>query len=85
MTYDKYDIYAVIYYFYEFLRTCECEQTHFPTKFLLKEVFQNADYRFCFIPNTLYNTTTYSRGQKKVGQVLLRNLAKIELSKPGLL
>jgi hypothetical protein len=27
----------------------------------------------------------YSRGQKKVGQVLLRNLAKIELSKPGLL
>jgi hypothetical protein len=28
---------------------------------------------------------TYSGGQKKVGQVLLRNLAKIELSKPGLL
>jgi hypothetical protein len=27
----------------------------------------------------------YSRGQKKGGQVLLRNLAKIELSKPGLL
>jgi hypothetical protein len=27
----------------------------------------------------------YSRGQKKVGQVLLRNLAKIDLSKPGLL
>jgi hypothetical protein len=26
----------------------------------------------------------YSGGQKKVGQVLLRNLAKIELSKPGL-
>jgi hypothetical protein len=26
----------------------------------------------------------YSRGQKKVRQVLLRNLAKIELSKPGL-
>jgi hypothetical protein len=28
---------------------------------------------------------TYSGGQNKVGQVLLRNLAKIELSKPGLL
>jgi hypothetical protein len=27
----------------------------------------------------------YSRGQKKLGQVLLRNLTKIELSKPGLL
>jgi hypothetical protein len=27
---------------------------------------------------------TYSGGQNKVGQVLLRNLAKIELSKPGL-
>jgi hypothetical protein len=27
----------------------------------------------------------YSGGQNKVGQVLLRNLAKIELSKPGLL
>jgi hypothetical protein len=27
----------------------------------------------------------YSPGQKKVGQVLLRNLAKTELSKPGLL
>jgi hypothetical protein len=27
----------------------------------------------------------YSHGQKKLGQVLLRNLAKIELSKPGLL
>jgi hypothetical protein len=27
----------------------------------------------------------YSREQKKVGQVLLRNSAKIELSKPGLL
>jgi hypothetical protein len=27
----------------------------------------------------------YSGGQKKVGQVLLRNLTKIELSKPGLL
>jgi hypothetical protein len=27
----------------------------------------------------------YSCGQNKVGQVLLRNLAKIELSKPGLL
>jgi hypothetical protein len=27
----------------------------------------------------------YSRGQKKVGQVLLINLAKIALSKPGLL
>jgi hypothetical protein len=29
--------------------------------------------------------STYSRGQKKVGQVLLRNLAKIKLSKPSLL
>jgi hypothetical protein len=27
----------------------------------------------------------YSGGQKKVGQVLLRNLPKIELNKPGLL
>jgi hypothetical protein len=50
MTYDKYDIYAVIYYFYEFLRTCECEQTHFPTKFLLKEVFQNAVTDFVLFP-----------------------------------
>jgi hypothetical protein len=32
-----------------------------------------------------YMENMYSRGQKKVGQVLLRNLAKIELSKPGLL
>jgi hypothetical protein len=31
------------------------------------------------------DVTQYSRGQKKVGQVLLRNLAKIELSKPVLL
>jgi hypothetical protein len=31
------------------------------------------------------NVGTYSGGQNKVGQVLLRNLAKIELSKPGLL
>jgi hypothetical protein len=27
----------------------------------------------------------YSGGQNKVGQVLLRNLAKIEFCKPGLL
>jgi hypothetical protein len=41
-----------------------------------KDVTEN-DYRFV--------NKKYSGGQNKVGQVLLRNLAKIELSKPGLL
>jgi hypothetical protein len=34
---------------------------------------------------SINHNKTYSRGQKKVGQVLLRNLAEIELSKRGLL
>jgi hypothetical protein len=33
----------------------------------------------------IFSYQIYSRGQKKVGQVLLTNLDKIELSKPGLL
>jgi hypothetical protein len=40
-------------------------------------------YLSTFLVEILRNM--YSGGQNKVGQVLLRNLAKIELSKPGLL
>jgi hypothetical protein len=40
-------------------------------------------YLSSFLVEILRNM--YSGGQNKVGQVLLRNLAKIELSKPGLL
>jgi hypothetical protein len=43
---------------------------------------ENKNY---FYLNRIYPPATYSRGQKKVAQLLLRNLAKIELSKPGLL
>jgi hypothetical protein len=43
---------------------------------------ENKNY---FYLNRIYPLATYSRGQKKVAPVLLRNLAKIELSKPGLL
>jgi hypothetical protein len=45
--------------------------------------FQNSTVMIALLlPHTVGR---YSRGQKKVGQVLLRNLAKIELIKPGLL
>jgi hypothetical protein len=37
------------------------------------------------INRLLADIPRYSRGQEKVGQILFRNLAKIELSKSGLL
>jgi hypothetical protein len=40
---------------------------------------------FMFVHQKCKKKLIYSRGQKKVGQVLLINLAKIALSKPGLL
>jgi hypothetical protein len=46
---------------------------------VIKELSKDLPYVMCHFSNM------YSGGQNKVGQVSLRNLTKIELSKPGLL
>jgi hypothetical protein len=61
-------------------------QDNTPINFYIKHFFINCQIKELQpIFDTFVPPYIYSGGQNKVGQVLLRNLAKIELSKPGLL